>query len=194
MSVIYLGKNNMTHKLEEILDLPANEEIENIRKALHEQNDKIEKQAEETEQLSTAMTPMTEKALATIQEREDRVNQIIDLKKFDDDTEDLFKESMEAFREIMSIAKDMPAPSMGKAFESAAIFARIALDAKNSKVKARLDSIDIALKKKRIDLVENKKDDENEPVDVSGSFVDRNQLLKSFREALKEENKEEKPK
>jgi hypothetical protein len=193
MNQTFLERNNMTTKLEEVLDLPANEEIENIRKALAEQNDKLEKQAEESEQLSTALTPMAEQALATIQEREDRVNQIIDLKKFDDDTEEVYKESMQAFRDLLSVAQDVPAPSMGKIFEAAAVFARIALDAKNSKVKARLDAVDIALKKRRIDLTEGKKDTGDEPIDTSGSFVDRNQLLKSIREELKNENKEEKP-
>lgn len=184
----------MTKKLEETLNLPANEEIENIRKALAEQNDKLEKQAEESDQLSTALTPMAEQALVTIQERENRVNQIIDLKNFDDDTEILFKESMQAFRDLLSIAADVPAPSMGKIYEAATNFAKIALDAKNSKIKARLDAIDLALKKKRIDIVEGKKDLENPTVDATGSFLDRNQLLNSLREAIKEENKEEKPK
>jgi hypothetical protein len=184
----------MTKKLEDLLELPANEEIENIRKALAEQNDKIEKQAEAADQLSTELTPIAEHALAVVQEREDRVNQIIDLKKFDDDTETLYNESMQAFRDLLSVAADVPAPSMGKIYEAATNFAKIALDAKNSKIKARLDAIDLALKKKRIDLVEGKNNQENNPIDATSSFMDRNQLLKSIREELKIENKEEKPK
>ena len=175
----------MTSKLEDLLNLPASSEIENIRKALAEQNNKIEKEAEETESLSVELSPLAEQAMTQIDDREERISQLIDLTEFDNDTETLFKESMDAFREILSIAKDVPAPSMGKAFEAAAIFAKIALDSKNSKIKARLDAIDLALKKKRIDLVENKKDDkDNSALDASGSFMDRNALIAHIKDEL----------
>jgi len=183
----------MTQKLDELFGLPAGSEIENIRKALAEQNDKIEKEADAAEELSTELTPLAEKAMTQIDEREDRINQLIDLKDFDTDTEDLFKESMEAFRELMSVAKDVPAPSAGKIFEAAATFARVALDAKNSKVKARLDAIDLALKKKRIDLVEGKTDDA-QPMDANSIFLDRNQLLAHIKDELGTENNKDKTK
>jgi len=173
----------MSEKLDDLFNLPANEEIENIRKALHEQNDKIEKDALETESLNTDLTPLAEQAMSQITERDDRVNQMVDLTEFDGDMDDLFKESMEAFREILSIARDVPAPSMGKTLEAAAIMARIALDAKNSKIKARFNAIDLALKKQRVDDT-TKKEDPDAPIDATGQFLDRNQLLAHIKDEL----------
>jgi hypothetical protein len=174
----------MSNKLDDLFELPSNDDIEKIRNALHAQNDKIEKDAEETDELGTEMTPLAQQALTQITDHEDRVNQIIDLEKFDEDTDDLFNESMLAFREILSIAKDLPAPSMGKAFESAAIFARLALDAKNSKIKIRLDAISLALKKQQMDNKKTEKDTSNETIDATGNFLDRNQLLAHIKEEL----------
>jgi len=173
----------MSDKLNDLFELPSSDEIENIRKALHEQNDKMEKEAIEAESLSTELTPLAKQAMNQVAEREERVNQLVDLTEFDNDMDDLFKESMDAFREILSIAKDVPAPSMGKTLEAAAIMARIALDSKNSKIKARLDAIDLALKKQRVDEV-TKKDEENNPQDVSGAFLNRNQLLAHIKSEL----------
>jgi hypothetical protein len=175
----------MSEKLDALFDLPANNEIENIRKALHEQNDKLDEQADAADEMSKELTPLAQQAMAQIDEREDRVNQLIDLKEFDADTDSIFNESMDAFREILSIARDLPAPSMGKALESAAIFAKIALDARNSKVKARLDAVDLGLKKRRIDVAEaSKKPEEDKPTDATGSFLDRNTLLAQIKEEL----------
>ena len=171
-------------RLDKLFGLPENSEIENIRKALAEQNDKIEKEAEAAESLSTELMPLAEQAMSQIDEREERINQLIDLKEFDDDVEDLFKESMDAFREIMLIARDVPAPSMGKAFESAAIMARIALDSKNSKIKARLDAISLSLKKQQIDQKVAEKENKDEPIDANGSFLDRNQLIAHIKDEL----------
>ena len=109
----------------------------------------------------------------------------VPVQSVDEQTDSIFNESMDAFREILSIARDLPAPSMGKALESAAIFAKIALDARNSKVKARLDAVDLGLKKRRIDVAEaSKKPEEDKPTDVTGSFLDRNQLLQQIKEEL----------
>lgn len=184
----------MSQKLDDLFNLPANSEIENIRKALAEQNDRIEKDAEESEAMSVELTPVAEQAMSKIHEREERIEQIIDLKEFDNDVDDLFKESMEAFRDIMSIAKDVPAPSMGKAFESAAIFAKLALDSKNSKIKARLDAINLALKKQQMDKKDQEKENSDEPQDLSGSFLDRNQLLAQIKDELGDDFNKDKTK
>lgn len=173
----------MSNKLDDLFELPSSSDIDNIRKSLHEQNDKIEKDALETETLSTELTPLAQQALTQVEERENRITELVDLTSYDNDADDLYKEAMDAFKEIMSIAKDVPAPSAGKMFESAAIFARLALDAKNSKIKVRLDAIDLALKKKRIDITENKTE-ENSPVDATSAFMTRNQLLDHIKNEL----------
>jgi hypothetical protein len=181
----------MSSKLEETFNLPTDvsmNELENVRKALADQNDKIEGSTEEIDTMVQDIDPYTQLALSELNDREKRVNELVDLKEFDTDTDSLFQETFQAFRDTFTAAKDSPASSAGKMFEASAAFAKIALEAKNSKVKARLDAISLALQKRRLDQQAGKKDEEN-PIDGDGHFMDRNQLLDAIRSDLKNDLK-----
>lgn len=172
--------------LEQSFGLPSLSEIENIKKALSEQNEKIEKQSEELEQCGGEMDETFQTAVDMIDSREERILSVVDMTQYDQDVDAVFKEAMGAFRDIMMLGNEAPAPSAGKMFEAAANFAKIALDSKNSKMKVRLDAIDLALKKQKLD---NSVKDTQQPLKDAGSGVvmDRNELLKSIRSELKKD-------
>lgn len=179
-------------KLDETFNLPtsiSSDELEKVRRTLSEQNTQAETAAEQSDELSEEMDPMTQLALDEITEREKRVDDLIDLKKFDSDHDMIFDESFQAFRDAFTIAKEVPAGSAGKIFEAAAAFAKIALDAKGAKINARLSAIDLALKKRRLDTAEGKKDGDN-PTNADSSFIDRNDLLKHIKDMVKEVHKD----
>lgn len=170
--------------LEQSFGLPSLDEIENIRKALSEQNEKIEKQSEELERCGGEMDQTYQDAVDVIDSREERILSVVDMTQYDQDVDTVFKEAMGAFRDIMMLGNEAPAPSAGKMFEAAANFAKIALDSKNSKMKVRLDAIDLALKKQKLD---GSTKDTQQPLKDAGSgiILDRNELLKSIRAELK---------
>ena len=178
----------MTKKLEDTLGLPHDPAIgpsslDDLRKALNEQNTKAEKEAEDLENASQELTPIAEQAIAQVAEREQRVEELIDLNGFDEGTDEVFNEAMAAFKSTFSIAGNVEGHAAGKIYEAAANFIKVALDAKNSKVKARLDAVDLALKKKRLDMMGEKKD-ETDPVDADSKFLDRNEILASITKEL----------
>lgn len=172
--------------LEQSFGLPSLNDIEKIKQALHDQNTKIEQQGKELDTYGTELDESVQSAVSIINEREQRVLDIIDLKEYDSDVDVVYKESMEAFRDIMILCNDAPAPSAGKMYEAAANFAKIALDSKNSKMKMRLDAIDMAFKKQKMENVDKKVNSDVDGIKPVGAVVmDRNELLKSIKEELK---------
>lgn len=173
--------------LEDLFGLPEQEaenQISDFKKALADLDTGVESSENDMKTVEIAAT----NALTYLNEREQRVNQIVDLSEYDADIDILFTESLDAFRSAFIAAKDVPAPSAGKIFEAAALFARLALDAKNSKVKTRLDSVDLALKKQRLDQAEAKK--EENVVEGASQFLDRNEILKNLKELAKSHGEE----
>lgn len=175
-------------KLEETLDLAHDASVStslaDIKKALAEQNSKTEDVAEELDDLSSDMTPVTQEAISKLAERENRVTEMIDLHDFDSSTDELYVEALSAFKSTFSTAGAVEGRDAGKIYEAACQFLKTALDAKTAKITGRLNAIDAALKKRRLDQYDNKKGDEDAAIDGDSKFVDRNEILSSIKEQL----------
>ena len=175
-------------KLEDALDLPhdpnLSNSLDNIRKALHEQNTKVEQEAENLEHTSQELAPATQLALEKVVEREQRVEELVDLRRFDTDTDEIFTEAMAAFKNTFAAAGDIEGHAAAKAYEASVGFLKTALDAKNSKIKARLDAVSLALKKQQMEDKKATPGDPNDPIDANSSFLDRNELLEHIRSGL----------
>lgn len=179
-------------QLEKTLDLPSVVDIENIKNALAEQAEKIENTQDMYDSAAQELDEATINAVAVVNEREHRIKEIVDLKEYDKDNDEIFNETMKAFKDTISVAMDVPAAAAGKIYEAAANFAKIALEAKNSKIKAKLDAIDLSIKKQRVELANKAKtaiQDESEINETAGVVMDRNELIKDIVSQINKNNK-----
>ena len=90
--------------------------------------------------------------------------------------DDLAKEALEAYLELKDLAMNMSDAHSGRMMEVAASMLRTSLDAKTAKVDRKLKTIDLQIKKMRMDRLAGGSDDSSE--DNGGAEFDRNELLK----------------
>ena len=181
--------------LEDLLNLPnqlsdTGSDLDKIKQALMESGEDVEETGDLADETAEVLDANTNKAISNLNDSEQKLTQLLNLNEYDRDVDILFDEAMDAFRTSFCAAKEVPAGSAGKIFEAASNFARLALDAKNSKIKAKLDVIDMSLKKQKLDLQAEKKEEKADTIDGKGTFLDRNELLKSLTEAIKEKDAE----
>lgn len=99
---------------------------------------------------------------------------ISELDDHDREMDDIAKHALEAFEELREYGMNSSEAHAGKILEVASQMLKTALEAKESKAKRKLNTIDLQLKKLKI----NKHyDNKNSAVDSSGGEFDRNQLL-----------------
>lgn len=146
-------------KLEELLNLPPKEE------------EVTEEKQEPTKALELA--PVTE---VTVEEKIDTALAMIsDMREHDSEMDSIAKEAISAYEELKELAMNVSEGQAARILEVAANLLNTALSAKNSKANRRLKTVDLQLKKLRIDRHYNKSD--GAPA-ATGNEFDRNELLK----------------
>ena len=168
-------------RLEDLFNVAPsdNSELSDLKKALA---------AVPTTEESALVEENAEVAVNIINEREHRVNQMIDLQKYDEDIDTIYNEALDAFRSAFGAANDLPGKASSEMMAAANGFIKTALDARNSKLKARLDTISLALKKQALDS--KKPEESDNSIDGKGVFLDRNQILAGLGDILKKQNAE----
>ena len=131
----------MTKKLEEEFNLPPIEEAT-------EQVPSVQESQEEIEEVQDALT-VSEKINAAFKE-------IRGLEDHEVEMNDIAKKAINSYEQLMNLGMNVSDMAAGKVFAEASNMLKIALDASDAKTKAKLQQIDLMLKKARIDKFSDK--------------------------------------
>ena len=124
----------------------------------------------------------------TVAEKVDHALTIVaGLSEHDEDMDSIAREALESYEELKELGMNMSDAHAGRIMEVSATMLKIALDARDAKVTRKLKTIDLQLKKMRID-----KDTGGDGSTGSGDpEFDRNQILKSLKEIQETTQREE---
>ena len=153
----------MTKKLEEEFNLPPIEEVT-------EQVPSVQESKQEIEEVQDALT-VSEKINAAFKE-------IKGLEDHEIEMNDIAKEAINSYKQLMDLGMNVSDMAAGKVLAEASNMIKISLDASDAKTKAKLQQIDLMLKKARIDKFSDKGNNEEA---VQATVFDRNDLLKIIK-------------
>jgi len=158
----------MTKKLEELFNL-ENSKSSNLPKAI---NKEIIEKAEEVKTLEDSLTQ-----ISNITKDLPRIKELDQLE--DTDLDNLAKKAEEAYDDLMDLGMNVEVRYAGRIFEVAGTMMKNAIDAKAAKIDKKLKSIDLQLKKYKID--KDAGEDPNDIINGQGYVItDRNELLKKL--------------
>jgi len=164
----------MTRKLEELLDIEVTEVLDDI--------EGFEIQSNDAEQVINAIS---------VSEKVDNALTFAgDLSTHDREMDDIAKEAMITYRELKAIGENISDAHAGKIYEVAGVMLKTAMEAKESKLQRKLRTIDLQLKKLRIDKMDSSKSGDDDETVNRGIEFDRNELLARITEANKQRDKD----
>lgn len=158
----------MTKKLEELLNLPENQEIvsENkntVPKAVVDDVDETFNALAEFDKISSALPSV--KGLG---------------EKADRELDDIAKRALETYEDLMDLGMNVESRYSGRVFEVAGNMLKTSLDAKTAKLDKKLKMIELQLKKQKLD--QDAGDLDGEIVSGEGAIItDRNSLLEKLK-------------
>lgn len=155
----------MTRKLEEEFNLPPIEEVTDT--------ENVPTVAETQEVIEE-----TQGALSVSEKINLAFKEIKGLEDHEVEMNDIAKKAINSYEQLMSLGMNVSDMAAGKVFAEASNMLKIALDASDAKTKAKLQQIDLMLKKARIDKFDNKG---TETEAVQATVFDRNDLLKIIK-------------
>ena len=159
----------MTKNLEDAFDLPP------IKEAIAEQKGEVAETAEPTPEEVLEKSAKILKAL-TITEKVDHALTTVDnIDEHDVEMDGIAQEALESYIELKELGMNMSDAHSGRMMEVAATMLKTALDARSAKMERKLKTIDLQLKKLRIDGLNGKRDPD---ADSDAPEFDRNELLK----------------
>ena len=148
----------MTKKLEEEFNLPPIEEVTNT---------------------DEEVVPTVEQGALSVSEKINLAfKEVKGLESHEVEMNDIAKKAIDSYEQLMSLGMNVSDMAAGKVFAEASNMLKIALDASDAKTKAKLQQIDLMLKKARIDKFDNKG---TETEAVQATVFDRNDLLKIIK-------------
>ena len=133
----------MTKKLEEEFNLPPIEEVTDT-----ENVPTVQESQEVIEEVQGALS-VSEKINLAFKE-------IKGLEDHEVEMNDIAKKAINSYQQLMDLGMNVSDMAAGKVFAEASNMLKIALDASDAKTKAKLQQIDLMLKKARIDKFDNK--------------------------------------
>jgi hypothetical protein len=170
----------MTKSLEETFNLPPIKEVIKVEKV---EVEKIEinpiANGSETDETTQII-----KALTVAEKIDHALTKVDDLDNNDSEMDDIAKEALNAYVELKDLAMNMSDAHSGRMMEVAASMLKTSLDAKEAKINRKLKTIDLQLKKMRMDRLAGIGGRDSE--DDNGVEFDRNELLKHLH-IVKEE-------
>ncbi len=154
----------MTKKLEEEFNLPAMEEVTDIAPPKEDTEEVIEE---------------TKNALSVSEKINLAFKEIKGLEDHEVEMNDIAKKAIDSYEQLMNLGMNVSDMAAGKVFAEASNMLKIALDASDAKTKAKLQQIDLMLKKARIDKFSDKGSGDAQSVEAT--VFDRNELLKLIK-------------
>lgn len=159
----------MTKNLEEAFDLPP------IKEAIAEQKGEVAETAESTPEEVLEKSAKILKAL-TITEKVDHALTTVDnIDEHDVEMDGIAQEALESYIELKELGMNMSDAHSGRMMEVAATMLKTALDARSAKMERKLKTIDLQLKKLRIDGLNGKREPDG---NSDAPEFDRNELIK----------------
>lgn len=156
----------MTKKLEEEFNLPP---IEEAKKATEETE--TEEIIEQTEIIEV------DDALSISDKINTAFKQIKNLDNHETEMDDIYERAIDMFEDLKYLGKNVNDTVASKIFAEAGNMLKIAMEAKDSKTKTKLQQIDLMLKKARLD-----KETNNVRTDSSKNIFNRNDLLEIIKQ------------
>jgi hypothetical protein len=161
----------MTKRLEEILNLDSKEVNKNLSK---EVNEEIMAKAMEVKSVEQSY-----KAMANITKTLPKIKELDDIS--DNELDGLADKAEQAYDDLMDLGMNVEVRYAGRIFEVAGTMMKNAIDAKAAKIDKKLKSIDLQLKKYKID--KDTQEDPNGLLNGEGYIItDRNELLKKLQQ------------
>ena len=169
----------MTKKLEELFNLPPNEETENKDTESIGDNDINE---------NSAIIKEMDEAIDKIDKALPYVN---DLDVSDKELDDLSDLAKEKFQDLLDLGMNVEARFSGHILATAGTLLGHAITAKQAKLDKKLKMVDLQLKKAKLDSQTAKNDGEDvlNAADGKGVILDRNDLLKQINAAIDKNKK-----
>jgi len=153
----------MTKKLEEEFNLPPIEEV--LAQEKVEDVPTIEESKNAIVEVQEAMG-VSEKINLAFKE-------IKGLEDHEGEMNDIAKKAIDSYEQLMNLGMNVSDMAAGKVFAEASNMLKIALEASDAKTKAKLQQIDLMIKKARLD-----KQTGNDAEESKATVLDRNELLK----------------
>lgn len=163
----------MTRKLEELFNLPNPHEDEPAPQAV----DPKELFAEGRQELANASE--------LIDRIDQALPQVRDLDSADNELDELSNLARDKFEDLMNLGMNVEARFSGQILQTAGILLGHAITAKQAKIDKKLKTIDLQLKKLRLDQTAAKTESAPRAVDGQAVVVDRNALLRQILESKK---------
>jgi len=151
----------MTKKLEEEFNLPP------IEEAIKSETPTIKETKNEIVKVADALS-VSEKINMAFRE-------VKGLEDHESELNDIASKAIESYESLMNLGMNVSDMAAGKVFAEASNMLKIALEASDSKTKAKLQQIDLMIKKARLDTQSGNGNNRNE---AGQTLLDRNELLK----------------
>lgn len=158
----------MTKNLEKAFELPP------IKEAIAKQKGKESKELLPTPEKALEKSAKILKALTIAEKVDFALTPVDSIDEHDIEMDDIATEALESYTELKELGMNMADAHSGRMMEVAASMLRTALDARSAKINRKLKTIDLQLKKLRIDKIDSKDVD----VDDDIPEFDRNELLR----------------
>ena len=157
----------MTKKLEEEFNLPPMEDAIKAEKAISVKDAK-----QEIEVINHNLT-VAEKI-------NDAFKEIRGLDQHESEMDDIALKAVDSYEQLMNLGMNVSDMAAGKVFAEASNMLKVALEAKDSKTKAKLQQLDLMLKKARLDKTKNQNGDIDGDITATQVY-DRNELLRIMK-------------
>lgn len=157
----------MTQKLQELFNLS----IANANSTVEEATESIEKNRAIIEEVTTAIDKI-DAALPFVD----------DLDISDQELDELSNLAKEKFEDLMDLGMNVEARFSGAILQTAGTLLGHAISAKQAKIDRKLRTIDLQLKKAKLDQATQKSEGQKilDATDGGGMIIDRNELLKQI--------------
>ena len=169
----------MTKKLEELFDLPMDDD-----EAIEPVEQEDEPITEESREL------ITQEAMNNLEKIDSALPAIKGLEASDKEMDEIAKEAMDSYKDLMSLGMNVEARVASEILGSAGQFLGHAITAKNAKINKKLRMVELQLRKARLELDIQKATQKNNPdgeeEEGKGRMIDRNELLAEILEQQKQ--------
>jgi hypothetical protein len=179
----------MTKKLEEEFNLPP---IEDIDIPLDAEDEEITLEEAESNiveyQVQLDLAQRTDAALPMV----------TGLEELDREMDEYAAKAIQTFDELVDLGKNVEDRNAAPVFDSASKMLTAALQAKQAKMDKKLKMLELQMRQRKLDMderklehqIKSKQDDENDPEEIEGKFVnDRASMLSEIMSQMKQKDK-----
>jgi len=117
-----------------------------------------------------------------LEEIDQSIGAVTDLSASDAELDDLAGRATRAFEDLMDLGMNVEPRFSAPIFDSASKLLGHAITAKTNKIEKKLRAIDLKLKQRRVEILENKADPESGAITGQATILDRNELIRIIRE------------